>query len=57
MANGVHGYMDPVIRLVVLEKDWPPEHVIILHLPVEENVMAQVLCYSAAMHLAPVVVK
>ena len=36
MVNGVHGSMDHVVRVVVVEHDSVIEHVTILHLPVEE---------------------
>ena len=44
MVDGVHGGMDHVVRVVVVEHDNVLECVTILHLPVEEViVMAQVL--------------
>ena len=39
MVDGVPGYMDHVLRHVVVEHEHQPEDVIILHLPVEETIV------------------
>ena len=36
MVDGVHGGMDHVVRVVVVEHNNVPEYVTILHLPVVE---------------------
>ena len=56
MVDGVHGFMDHVVRVVVVEHDNLLEHVTILHLPVEGmNAQGQIVVKFHATPIAVVV--